>query len=102
MQQFRTALAVQHLVVAGKHRQAAIAIFLAEVFDTLGGDVTVLFRPVDFALHMLFRIQIGVEDHLSDAAQKADTFGPKAPQTHPTDQRMFIPFLLNRLVHLFQ
>ncbi|MNV26045.1 hypothetical protein D3C71_1171590 [compost metagenome] len=51
---------------------------------------------------MLFRIQIGVEDHLSDAAQKADTFGPKAPQTHPTDQRMFIPFLLNRLVHLFQ
>ncbi|MOA34741.1 hypothetical protein D3C78_1561380 [compost metagenome] len=51
---------------------------------------------------MLFRRQIGVEDHLADTAQKADTFCPKTPEAHSADQRMFVASLLNRLVHFFQ
>ena len=70
VQEIGGTLAVQRLVLAGKHHQAAIAVLLAEVGHALGGDVSILFRSVDFAFHVLMRKQVWIEHRLADIAQK--------------------------------
>ena len=102
VQEIGGTLAVQRLVLAGKHHQAAIAVLLAEVGHALGGDVSILFRSVDFAFHVLMRKQVWIEHRLADIAQKTNPLRPVAAQPYAANQRAIVDVELQHLVHLFE
>ncbi len=55
MQCGRAALIIQRLIVTRQDHQAAVAVFLTKIADALGGDIEILFRPVDLAFHVFVR-----------------------------------------------
>ena len=102
VQEIGGTLAVQRFVLPGEHHQAAIAILLTEVGHTLGGDVSILFRAVDFAFHVFMRKQVWIEHRLADIAQKTNPLRPVAAKADATDQRPVIGGKLQHFIDLFQ
>ena len=101
MQQVGGTLAVQRFVLAGEYHQTTIAVFLAEIVDALGPDISILFRPVDLPFHVFRRKQIGVKNSLTHIAKETDPFRPIAAQTDAANQRSIVSIKLQHFIDFF-
>ena len=95
-------LAIQRFVLSGKHHQTAIAVLFAEVGHAFGGDVSILFRSVDFAFHILMRKQVRIEHRLTDIAKETNPLRPVTAESNASDQRPVIGGKLQHFINLFQ